>query len=110
MNERTGTGGTRQYEQPEADQAERRKVLKQDAQALTYFDIANCNLDTEGRSAIVGTDALGPILPAPSWSRDLAALPPERPLGARVDDLVDMETCWWDPGATGPKGARDDEA
>lgn len=94
-------------------QSERREVLKndrlvrEDAQQATYFEMAQGDGDPNAPT-VVGSTRFGPKLPAPTWSRDLAATPKERPLGARVDDLVDMETCWWEEGAVGPRGGQDD--
>lgn len=100
---------TRNYTQPEADQAERRRVLKQDDQARSYFEM-EAAAETKDGPTVVGASAFGPKLPAPAWSTSLGATPQEPPLGECVDDLVDMETCWWEPGAVGPKGERDGEA
>jgi hypothetical protein len=107
-DDHTSTEGTRHYEQPEADQAERRKILKQDAQALTYFDLANGDGDDDKQRAhVVGANALGPMLPAPAWATDPTGK--ERPLGQDVNALPDMRACWWIEGAVAP-GEPTDEA
>lgn len=81
------TGGTREYQQPEATQSERRAMLKQDAQARTYFELAQGDPDAEGGPTVVGASAFGPKLPAPAWSHDPTGK--EAPLGSRVDWLPD---------------------
>ena len=98
-------------------QSERREVLKNDrlarehAQQATYFEMAQGDGDPNAPT-VVGSTQFGPNYgPGPQWSRDLAALPKERPLGECVDALVDIETCWWEgPDAVGPKGGCDEEA
>ena len=109
MNDDKSTGGTRHYDQPDASQAERRKMLKQDAHARTYFEIAQGD-DGEalGRTPVTGNGA--PPFAVPAWSSDAATLPPERPLGYDVNALPDMNACNWEPDAVGPSGEPADEA
>jgi len=99
------TGGTKPYDQPESDQAQRRAMLKQDAFA-TYHAMAQGDPDAEGGPTVTGArpKPYGADLPGPAWSRDLAALPPERPLGIDIDAVEDTEACWWEPDAAGPRG------
>ena len=94
-----GTEGTHLYDQP-ASQNDRRRMLKQDAAARTYFDIANGDFDAEGRTPVTGANAFGPMLPAPAWSHDPTGKEP--PLGEDVNALPDMRACWWIPGAVAP--------
>ncbi len=84
------TEGNQPYEQPEATQAERKRILKQDAQSQTYFDIARGD-DGDGRAGtpVVGSASPAPFV-APEWSRPV--VPPEPPLGWCVDSLPDMRT------------------
>ncbi|WP_298870928.1 hypothetical protein [uncultured Bradyrhizobium sp.] len=91
---------------------ERRTAVRQlresasDDGAKSYFEMEAVRLDAN--SALIGSASPLPLI-APQWSRDLAALPNERPLGENVHALVDMETCWWEPDAVGPRGGQSDE-
>jgi hypothetical protein len=105
---------TRDYQQPEATQSERRAILRSDRDAReahrSYYAMAVGDPDAEGSPAVTGAaPTYGRDLPGPAWSADAAALP-KRPLGIRVDDLPDMEACWWEPDAIGPRGGSTDEA
>jgi hypothetical protein len=108
------SNATRDYAEPDASQAERRAILKSDRDAReahrSYHAMAVGDPDVEGGPAVVGAAPVyGAGLVGPAWSRDLASLPKERPLGQRVDDLPDMEACWWEPDAIGPRGGSTDE-
>jgi len=94
------------YEQPEADQAERRAILKSDREAhQTYHAMAVGDPDAEGGPAVTG--ASQPQFAVPQWSRDLAALPKEPPLGEDINAVNDTEACWW-AGGVGPRGRTND--
>jgi hypothetical protein len=72
----------------------------QEPRPQTYLSQAQADaaLEAKGRFAarqrqhIVGTEPLGPVLPAPQWSRDGADMPPEPPLGIAVDQVEQMLT------------------
>jgi hypothetical protein len=72
----TSTIGNQHYEQPDADQSERRRILKEDAEVKTMFAMAQGGNegDALGRTPVVGARPFGPKLPAPQWSQDLAAV------------------------------------
>jgi hypothetical protein len=112
MNDGKSTVGSRLYDQPETDQAERRAVLRSDREAreahATYHAMALGSSDAEGGPAVTG--ASKPQLAVPQWSRDLATLPKERPLGIDINAVEDTEACWWEPDAVGPRGGQSDEA
>jgi len=96
------SNATRDYQQPEASQAERRRILQQDQAARSYFDIANGDPDdARGRTPVVGVSPVyGADLPAPAWAHDPTGKEP--PLGADVNALPDMRACWWIEGAVAP--------
>ena len=99
-----GTQGNQAYTQ-EADQAARLRQLREDQRARN----GSAGDDDGGRPTTTQAQALSALpLAAPAWSRALASLPPERPLGYDINAQVDMETCWWDPDAIGPRGATNE--
>lgn len=110
MDEDKSTGGTRHYDQPEADQAQRRAMLKQDAFS-TYHAMAQGDPDAEGGPAVTGASPkpYGGDLPGPAWSRDLAALPKERPLGEDINAVNDISAVWFDPDYVAPAEEPSDE-
>lgn len=67
-----------------ATQAERRAMLKQDAAARTYFEMAQGEGD-DGRTPVVGAAPFGSKLPAPAWAHDPTG--PEPPLGIDVNEV-----------------------
>ena len=63
-----------------------------DREPTTYYALAQVDdADAGARPAVIGASAHGPKLPAPQWCTDAAALvPPEPPLGLRVDEVPDL--------------------
>jgi hypothetical protein len=66
----------------------------------TYHELAK--IDSDGLGGRFKTKEV--INVAPQWSKDAAALPPERPLGYDINEVPNIEACSWEGDAQGPDG------
>jgi hypothetical protein len=97
---------THEYIQPDADQAERRAMLRDDDAARTYFEIERRAAQRSDKPSLEVTGAAKPWgadLPAPSWTVDPTG--PEPQIGIDVNELPDMEACLV-PGAVSARALR----
>ncbi|WP_156436382.1 hypothetical protein [Bradyrhizobium pachyrhizi] len=79
-----------------------------------YFSMAqHRNVADPEPAPVVGveTKPYGHDLAGPQWSRDLAALPKERPTGECIDALNPIDAVWFDPDYIAPEeGGSNGEA
>jgi hypothetical protein len=101
MTKSTESGGTHNYTQPDATQAERRELLANarkvrlrlgDREPTTYFEIENSDDDEAGGRYVRRGGGPDPAImgAVPQWSRDAALVPIEPPTGELIDAVPDL--------------------
>ncbi|MCA1513638.1 recombination protein NinG [Bradyrhizobium sp. NBAIM01] len=84
---------------------ERREAVRRYRSEMpsSYFEMEAGRDDESSGPAVTGASPVyGANLPAPAWSKALASLPKERPLGERVDAVNDISAVWFDPEYVAP--------